>query len=120
MTLSQKLKSIRKSFGLSQEQLAEMLEVSRQSFTKWESDYTIPDTKHLQKLSEIFGITADYFLNNGRELLALSLRKVLDKTKYKNKITSYPAILKEYYPEPYEIYNLARFKKMTKLEWVLD
>lgn len=70
MTLGQKLKEIRRRFGLSQEQLAEMLEVSRQSLTKWESDSALPDTKHLQEFANIFGVTIDYFLNSARQLPA--------------------------------------------------
>lgn len=120
MTLGEKLKEIRKRFGLSQEQLSEIMNVSRQAITKWETDGGIPDISNLQELSKVFGITVDYLLNDERELPALSMRKVLDKDKYKNKISSYAMILKEYYAEPYEIYNLVRSKKMTKLEWILD
>lgn len=120
MTLGQKLKEIRKRFGLSQEQLAETMNVSRQAITKWENDGGIPDVSNLQELSKVFGITIDYLLNDENQLPALSMRKVLDRDKYKNKISSYSMILKEYYAEPYEVYNLVRRKKMTKLEWVLD
>ena len=44
----------------------------------------------------------------------------MDKDNYKSKINSYPEILKEYYPEPWEIYCLMRQKKMKKLEWIFD
>lgn len=120
MTLGEKLKELRKRFGLSQGQLAEIINVSRQAITKWETDGGIPDISNLQELSKVFGITVDYLLNDEKELPALQLRRVLDKDKYKNKISSYAMILKEYYAEPYEIYNLVRRKKMTKLEWLLD
>lgn len=120
MTLGEKLKEIRKRFGLSQEQLAEIMNVSRQAITKWESDRGIPDITNLQELSKVFGITVDYLLNDENQLPTLSMRKTLDKDKYKNKISSYSSILKEYYAEPYEVYNLVRRKKMTKLEWILD
>lgn len=120
MTLGEKLKSIRGKFGLSQEQLAGFMNVSRQAIAKWEADGGIPDVSNLQELSNIFGITVDYLLNDENQLPALQLRKALDKDKYKNKISSYPSILKEYFSEPYEVYNLVRRKKMTKLEWILD
>ena len=120
MTLGEKLKEIRKRFGLSQEQLAEIMNVSRQAITKWENDGGMPDVSNLQELSKVFGITVDYLLNNEKQLPALSMRKVLDRDKYKNKLSSYSMILKEYYAEPYEIYCLVRRKKMTKLEWILD
>lgn len=120
LTLGEKLKSIRKKFGLSQEQLAEIMNVSRQAITKWENDGGMPEISNLQELSKVFGITVDYLLDDENKLPLLSMRKVLDKDKYKNKISSYPNILKEYYAGPYEIYNLVRRKKMTKLEWILD
>lgn len=120
MTLGQKLKEIRKRFGLSQEALAEIMNVSRQAITKWESDNGLPDVSNLQELSKVFGITVDYLLNDENQLPALSMRKELDKEKYKNKLTMYNEVLKEYYPEPYEIYYLMRNKKLTILDFLLD
>lgn len=120
MTLGQKLREIRKKFGLSQEGLAEVMNVSRQAITKWENDSGLPDVSNLQELSKLFGITVDYLLDNNRELPLLSLRKELDKTKYKNKRSSYLQILQEYFGESYEIYVLIREKKMNFLESIID
>jgi transcriptional regulator with XRE-family HTH domain len=120
MTLGQKLKEIRKRFGLSQEALAEIMNVSRQAITKWENDGGLPDVSNLQALSKVFGITVDYLLNDENNLPALSMKKKLDKEKYKNKISSYEEILKEYYANPWEIYVLTRGKKMTKSEALFD
>ena len=75
MTLGQKLKEIRNKFGLSQEQLAEIMNVSRQAITKWESDSGLPDVSNLQELSKVFGVTVDYLLNDNNSLPALSMRK---------------------------------------------
>jgi transcriptional regulator with XRE-family HTH domain len=120
MTLGKKLKEIRKKFGLSQENLAEIMNVSRQTITKWESDNGLPDVSNLQELSKVFGITVDYLLNNENQLPALSMRKELNKEKYKNKLTMYNEVLKEYYPEPYEVYFLTRDKKLTVPESLLS
>lgn len=120
MTLGEKLKEIRKRFGLSQEQLAEIMNVSRQAITKWENDAGIPDVSNLQELSKVFGITVDYLLNDDNGLPALSMTKQLDKDKYDGKISSYSVILKEYYPDPWEVYSLVREKKMSKLEAIFD
>lgn len=120
MTLGEKLKEIRKRFGLSQEQLAEIMNVSRQAITKWENDGGIPDVSNLQELSKVFGITVDYLLNDDNGLPALSMTKQLDKDKYDGKISSYSVILKEYYPEPWKVYSLVREKKMSKLEATFD
>lgn len=108
MTLGEKLKEIRKKFGLSQEQLAEIMNVSRQAITKWENDGGIPDVTNLQELSKVFGITVDYLLNDENGLPALSMTKELDKNKYNGKISSYSIILKEYYPAPWKVYSLIR------------
>ena len=120
MTLGQKLKEIRKKFGLSQEQLAEIMNVSRQAITKWETDAGLPDTENLKELSRIFGISIDYLLDNNNELPLLVMKKKLDKENYKNKISSYEEVLKEYYPAPWKIYILTREKKMSKLEGIFD
>ncbi len=120
MTLGQKLKEIRKRFGMSQEQLAEILNVSRQAITKWENDGGLPDISNLQEIAKTFGITVDYLLDDENQLPALSLRKELDKEKYKNKITMYQEVLKEYFPDPYEIFVLSRFKKQNFFELLID
>ena len=46
--------------------------------------------------------------------------KELDKNKYKNKLSSYNEILKEYYAEPWEIYNLNRSKKFKLTDYIID
>ena len=120
MTLGQKLKQIRNRFGLSQEQLADIINVSRQAITKWENDNGLPDISNLQEISKVFGITIDYLLDDKNSLPALSLRIELDKEKYKNKLTMYDSVLKEYYTEPYEIYVLSRAPKLNFVETLID
>ncbi len=63
MTLGDKLAKLRKEHNYTQEQLAEILEVSRQSISKWESDIAYPETDKLIKLGRLFGCTMDYLLN---------------------------------------------------------
>lgn len=66
MTLSDRLQELRKTHHLSQEQLAEKLDVSRQAVSKWESAQANPDINNVMKLSRIYGISIDYILT-GRE-----------------------------------------------------
>ncbi|MCF0110281.1 MAG: helix-turn-helix transcriptional regulator [Erysipelotrichaceae bacterium] len=120
MTLGQKLKEIRKRFGLSQEQLAEIMNVSRQAITKWETDTGMPDVGNLMELSKVFGITVDYLLKDENHLPSLSMRKQLDAKKYPDKLSSYSMILKEYYPAPWEVFVLSPTKKINGLEGVLN
>ena len=66
MTFAEKLKSIRKQAGMSQEQLAQKLGVSRQAVTKWETDAGIPDIENIMAISALFGISIDELLSNER------------------------------------------------------
>lgn len=64
MTFAEKLKSIRKQAGMSQEKLAEKLGVSRQAVTKWETDTGTPDIENILAISAAFDISVDELLGN--------------------------------------------------------
>lgn len=59
ISLGEKIRDYRKKAGLSQEQLAEELNVSRQAITKWETNKGVPDISNLIAISDEFGITLD-------------------------------------------------------------
>ena len=67
MKLSDKIIQLRKSNGWSQEDLAENLNVSRQAISRWESGTAQPDASNVLNLSKLFGVTADYLLNDEYE-----------------------------------------------------
>ena len=62
MALSEKLYELRKKSGLSQEQLAEQLGVSRQAISKWESGKAFPESDTLISISQYFDVTLDYLM----------------------------------------------------------
>lgn len=64
MDFSEKLKEIRKNEGLSQEQLAEKIGVSRQAITKWETGKGLPDIENMVIIAEIFKTTLDELLKD--------------------------------------------------------
>lgn len=64
MTLGDKLSKLRKENNYTQEQLAELLSVSRQAVSKWESDTAYPETEKLLKLGELYGCSMDYLLKD--------------------------------------------------------
>lgn len=64
MIFSEKLQLLRKQKGLSQEALAEMLSVSRQSVSKWEAQQAFPDTSRVIMLGEIFDVSIDQLLKD--------------------------------------------------------
>lgn len=64
MTIGERIKELRKKEGLSQEQFAEKLTVSRAAVAKWENDNGVPDIENLKHLSELFDISLDVLLDN--------------------------------------------------------
>ena len=64
MIFSEKLQLIRKSKGLTQEELAEKLDVSRQAVAKWESGQVYPDINNLIQISNLFNVTVDYLVKD--------------------------------------------------------
>lgn len=73
MTIGEKISKLRKENNYTQEQLAEILNVSRQSVSKWETDLTYPETEKIFALSKLFDCSADYLLKDdadesGREV----------------------------------------------------
>lgn len=69
MTLGQKITSLRKARGMTQEELSEAIGVTRQTISKWELDASTPDLDYLCKLCDLFGVTADYLIRPERETL---------------------------------------------------
>lgn len=65
MSLGEKIQICRKSKGLSQEELASALEVSRQALSKWECNTSIPDIDKIIALSNYFSVSTDYLLKDG-------------------------------------------------------
>lgn len=65
MSLGERIGTHRKNLGLSQEQLAELVGVSRQAVTKWETGQSAPSTEHLLKLAAALGTTVDILLASG-------------------------------------------------------
>ena len=67
MILADKIINERKRNGWSQEELAEQLDVSRQSISKWESAQAIPDIQKIIRMADIFGVSTDYLLKDEME-----------------------------------------------------
>jgi transcriptional regulator with XRE-family HTH domain len=65
MTLGEKIYQLRKRMGLSQEQLASQVTVSRQAVSKWELNEAMPDVDNVVQLSRIFNVSTDYLLMDG-------------------------------------------------------
>lgn len=71
--ISMNLYSLRKRNKLTQEQLAEELNVSRQVIAKWEKGESTPDLQHSMKIADFFGVTLDALVNHNTEETGLDV-----------------------------------------------
>ena len=71
MELNEKLQELRKQKGLTQEELAEALYVSRTAISKWESGRGVPSIDSLKAISKYFSVSIDFLLS-GEELLEIA------------------------------------------------
>ncbi len=128
-TFGEKLKIARKSAGLTQEQLAEKLLVSRQAVTKWESDKGMPDIENLKQLSRLLNTSIDYLLDNGDRIDLSVLREEISLDDYDNhrkssgrhgkRMSKKDMVVREKYPDA-EIHRLIGKQRLTKGEKIID
>ena len=123
MTFGEKFKEARKESGLSQEQFAQKLSVSRSAVAKWESDKGMPDINNLKAMAQLLDISVDYLLdedeklsfNETKEAINLELIEVSGKCRDKKDAACYSK-----FSSADAIYPLIRRKRMNKAEWVAD
>lgn len=82
MTLADKLKEARKNAGLTQNELAEKLSVSRQAVTKWELGKGIPDIDNLRTISKVLNVSIDFLLDNDEVLDQTVIREQINLGDY--------------------------------------
>lgn len=74
MTFGENLVNLRKSKGVSQEQLAEVLGLTRQTVSKWELNQSTPDLQYIVQISEYFNVSLDYLVK-GKETILTEVSK---------------------------------------------
>ena len=70
--LSEKIRGLRRKSGLSQEELADKLDVSRQAVSKWETGAAVPATETLVQLADFFDVSLDFLLRDNAETPVVS------------------------------------------------
>ena len=123
MTFGEKVKEARKEAGLSQEQLAEKLSVSRSAVAKWESGKGMPDVGNLKVMAQLLGVSVDYLLaedeklsfNETKEAIDLASFEVTGSCRDKRDAACYAR-----FHDADAVYPLIRKKKLSKLEWITD
>lgn len=78
MTIAEKIKKLRKDNSMTQEDLAEKLNVSRQTISKWETSVTIPDADNIVAISKLFNITTDELLDYRVETVQKKKQFIMD------------------------------------------
>lgn len=80
MTFGEKLSSARTTAGLSQQELADQIYVSRSAIAKWEAGNGMPDIENLRSLAEFFGVTLDELLDGSTPIR--SIREPIDLSRF--------------------------------------
>lgn len=129
MTLGEKIRSARKSTGLTQEQLAEKLSVSRQAVTKWEANKGMPDVENLKQLSRLLGVSVDYLLSDGGDIDFSVIKEEINlddypyprtmKGRWRQKTGKKDMAVMERYPDA-EIHRLVGKQICTRGEKITD
>ena len=87
MELNEKLISVRKQNKLTQAQVAETLDVSRQAISNWETGAVLPSTDNLKALSRLYQVPADSLLNDDTDLFAGSVEKTAENNNTNSKFS---------------------------------
>ena len=121
MTLGEKIKEARKQCGLSQEQLAEKMAVSRSAVAKWEANNGLPDVDNLKALAQLLNVSVDYLLDDGEAIDELVMREPYNLSDYGKGIKKKKKdrVIREKFPDA-EIHTLLGKFKLTKSEKVID
>ena len=121
MTLGEKIKEARKQCGLSQEQLAEKMSVSRSAIAKWETDKGLPDIDNLKALAGFLNVSVDYLLDDEERIDELVTREAYDLASYGkgSKKKKKDRVIREKFPDA-EIHTLLGNLRLTKSEKVID
>ena len=86
MKLEEKLVSLRKAKGLSQMQLADMMNVSRQAISRWEVGSATPSTDNLRCLGELYGVSIDYLINEENTISGKEEKDSVEKCSQMKKL----------------------------------
>ena len=128
MTFGEKLKEARKKAGLTQEELAELIGISRAAVAKWETDNGLPDIENLKTVAGLLDVSVDYLLDDGESLDLSVTKKAIDLNKYGNgeklsrmkKLEIKERIVRDTYPEAEIIRLTLTGIRNTKRETVVD
>ena len=123
MTLGEKLKDGRKNAGLSQEQLAQKLCVSRAAVAKWETDKGLPDIMNLKAIAKLLDVSIDYLVDDGLEMDFRVMKEPLERETLtiagRCRCWQDAAVARRF-PEADHIHQLSLIHRLNRIEWWAD
>lgn len=123
MESGEKIQRLRTEQNLSQKELAEKLEVSRQAIAEWKSNRGIPDIENLKRIAQLFNVSIDYLVYEEESIQDYVMKIPIDIEQYpmpKVNAVREDQVVLENYPNAQSIRELYRQKKMTNKEKVVD
>lgn len=121
MTLGEKIREARRKCGLSQEQLAEKMAVSRSAVAKWETDKGLPDVGNLKVLARLLNVSVDHLLDEGSVGDELVIREPYHLAAYGRgcKKVKKDRVVRDKFPDA-KIYTLFGRQELANLEQLAD
>ena len=121
MTLGEKIREARRKCGLSQEQLADKMSVSRSAIAKWETDKGLPDVGNLKLLARLLSISLDRLLDDAEEVDESVIRERYNLIAYGPgcKKVKKDRVVRERFPNA-KIYTLLGRQQLTELKRFAD
>lgn len=123
MQSGEKIQRLRSELNLSQKELADKLEVSRQAIAKWETNRGIPDIENLKRIAQLFNVSIDYLVYEEESIQDYVMKIPIDIEQYpmpKGNAVREDQVVLENYPNAQSIRELYRQKNMTNKEKVVD
>ena len=121
MTLGEKIREARRQCGLSQEQLADKMSVSRSAIAKWETDKGLPDVGNLKLLARLLNTSLDRLLDDAEEVDESVIREKYNLIAYGPgcKKVKKDRVVRERFPNA-KIYSLLARQELTELKRFSD
>ena len=121
MTLGEKIREARRRCGLSQEQLAEKMSVSRSAIAKWETDKGLPDVGNLKVLARLLNVSVDHLLDEANETEGPVIREAYNLAAYGYgcKKVKKDRVVRDKFPDA-TIYTLLGRQALAELERFAD
>ena len=121
MTLGEKIREARRKCGLSQEQLADKMSVSRSAIAKWETDKGLPDVGNLKLLARLLNTSLDRLLDDAEEVDQSVIREKYNLIAYGPgcKKVKKDRVVRERFPNA-KIYTLLAQQELTELKRFSD